>query len=271
MVETDIDSVEVRTDSALLDTMGTGNLMDSMETFEVEGVTVHAATDSGGKSENHDRVVIQPDLKRFTVLDGSGGAGASQAYGEQILLHDDLNEAVTEGRQAIKHHDLSTLISATLIDGNSVEVVQCGDAGALVFTRNGECKFKATEDVRWDSWRVDITPAEYTERTVQTSMGTRSTKSLSSTSANLTKYEPVQLGSGDYVILFSDVIWSNFSIPELERIFKDSNSAEEAFMAIANQLAKKFNDGWDLESMKAKYDCDFIPDQDNQSLICFQV
>jgi len=282
---------EIKKESAILADRGNGNLVENIRIFGVlKGIKIYAATDRGlGNEDNNDRVIINADSARFSVLDGMLSADASQILAKKILVNpDNLEKALDEAKSEMmaRHvNDGACLVSAELTPGNILRVSQIGDCGALVLDPSGKIKFSATQQVRFRSTALEVNMKELgIKQTSQMLIETSPRSFVSGSSGDLYSYDDFQLTKGDTTLLFSDVIWSNFSMSEISQFIKQNKAPRDLFEKIAEELRRKMQSANNIFSSKGDdvfpsfkertqcyYGGDYVPNSDNQSLILFQV
>ena len=282
---------EIIKNSELLADQGNGDLAENLKVFATSlGTEVYAATDRGiGKTENHDRVVINTGVSQFSVLDGMGSAKASQILAKSILTYPgDLAKSLEAAKSEMSANGVyegTCLISARLTPKKTLKISQVGDCGAMVFDADGKIKFSATSGVRMHSTPLEVDMKEFgIERTSQSLVDTTPAGCISGHSGELYNYDEIQLTDGDTTLLFSDALWSNFSTKEISRLVKQNRNPLDLFKIISKELRRKMQAGNTISSnskddifssLEEKAQCfyggDHVPQADNQSLVLFQV
>lgn len=296
-------------EGVVLSHIGSGNLLDSQRVFDINGRLIYAATDGGGRKSrvtgrlyNHDRVVVRPDLGRMVVLDGAGDEALSSVVAEFFLNDNSLTstEALAEAMKQVdsvwRTEDLpasmASLIAADLDENNNLSVIQAGDTGALIVSKDGTMKiFDAgvrlvdfmPGELVLDAPEIDFVESPKGRRQVNRKVSSKNALNddwfcaLSSQyypelahnrsiEDQLFSYKTTKLKSGDMVMLFSDVVWKNFSARELYEIVKISPTAESCFARISDYLEFRFR----IKDTTATFCSDLKPKRDNQSLVVFQ-
>ena len=155
----------------------------------------------------------------------------------------------------------------------------------MIFDPDGKIKFSALNQVKGRSTILDVNMKEFgIERTYQRLVGTSPVSFVSSSSGKLYNYDDIQLANGDVVLLFSDVLWCNFSQNEISELVRQNKDPEGLFRKIAEELKQKMQSANNIFSSKKDtifssykerarcyYGGDYVPQSDNQSLILFQV
>jgi hypothetical protein len=280
-------------EAAILDTQGNGNMAENLRVFETpEGIKVYAGTDRGiGNKENQDRVVVNPQVSQFAVLDGMKDSRPAQILAEKIYAFPgDLRKSIREAALELQQRRINQgtcMLVAELKPGKKLSVSQFGDSGALVFDIQGKIKLSATHEVKThtDVLEVDDLKEFGIERTSQKLL-TITPKSFFSAydDSDPYKYEDVQLEEGDTVLLFSDALWSNFSMGEISDLVMENKNFEDLFKTISETLMKKMyaeenimsgykeGDILNLEQrLQYYYGGECVPQKDNQSLVIFKV
>lgn len=283
--------IEIEKDSIVLADQGDGDLAENLHIFETPaGIKVYAATDRGiGNEQNNDRIVINPQSSQFTVLDGMLGPRDAQILANKILTNQNqLKKALDEAKIEMlirRYQEGTCLISAKLTPEKILQISQVGDCGALVFGQDGKIKFSATHQVKFRSTFLDVNMKEFgIERTEQRLLDTSPRDSISATSGSLYYYDDMRLEEGDTVLLFSDAIWSNFSISEISQLVSQNRNPQNLFNEIAEKMKRKMHAEKNIfsgkkdevfPSFKERAQCyyggDYVPQSDNQSLILFKI
>lgn len=281
-------TLDITTTAKLLEDLWNWDLAKTLNIFRTPNwLLIYAATDAGfQKKENHDRVVINPNEYRFSILDWEGSARASHILANALLnFPDDLDNALKKAQTLLQKsgiHNATCLITAKLTPNNRLNVSQFWDCWALIFDREGTIKFSAKNQVkfRYDTLNVDM-EFLWVTRTSQKLVDTSSVTTFSWISRSAYHYDEIQLSEWDTVILFSDFLWSNFSIKELSRMVKETKEPLDLFKKIA-ELSKLKMQSADLtinkydfisyeNKCKLYYSWDYVPHVDNQSLLIFKI
>lgn len=245
------------------ETIGTDNQTTLSESvrhlISPSGNIIAAASDKGilYKDHNEDRVVVNPEIEFYAVVDGMGGYKngdvAAQIIADQLLaLPDNIHSAIEKASNAI---DLA-INQGTIIDNNSgavfisakinrsagkidLEYSYVGDCALIVLNNNGGVKHIGKKD-SFVSSMVEmeiITPDEalyHPNRSVVIKQVDRDSKDFHT--------EKLQISVGDRVILMSDGIDDNFTPQELA-IIVTGRTAMDAILEIDRITSLRMQNG----------------------------
>lgn len=278
-------------ESAILSDEWTGNLLLNLRVFELSNWTrVYAATDRWvWEDKNHDRIVIKSDISAIYVLDGMASTQPSQFCAEVIMGSSRDFSRIFNGTQTcLNSQNIASWLSmvwAYISEDRNLHVHQVGDCGVLVFGNDGNVKFCADNQVDFYVKTFPITREfqefllEYKQLKIvkqfQRHVDTLPKDPLQWSFGSYHTYDPVKLQSWDTVMLFSDIVWCNFSLPELETLVRENPDTMKLYSTIAMILYRKMQldrdqlDG--IADYNLYYNSDLFPSTWNQSLVLFRV